>query len=205
MAERVAFARPSGRARPIRRQFARPTVRTTYQLAARLSPKEGQSLDEAWTEAIKTTCGWLRDRSPSRHLPQEAWEGLDFECGVPGHRVEAAAVPDEGLCAVGRAYVSQPFPVDTAVPAMDAGLGLGLLADLYDITGDAAWIDGANGLAETLLPVYFDERALPRGAAGIDWYESQMGPGFLLHGLARRALLGKGCESCPLTADYTAR
>jgi len=88
--------------------------------------------------------------------------------------------------AVGRAYVSQPFPEQTAVPAMDAGLGLGLLADLYDITGDQSWLDGANNLAKTLLSIYFDENPLSRGAAGIDSYESKMGPGFLLHGVAGR-------------------
>ncbi len=106
--------------------------------------------------------------------------------------------------AVGQAYLDQSFPRDVAVPAMDAGLGLGLLADLYDLTGEAAWCAGALALARTLTDVYLDA-PLPRGAAGIDWYESQMGPGFLLHGLARTALLAADRESCPLAADYTAR
>ncbi len=107
--------------------------------------------------------------------------------------------------AVGRGYLAQPFPEDVAVPAMDAGLGLGLLADLYDITDDKAWISGAVTLAERLVSVYFDAALLPRGAAGIHWYESQMGPGFLLHSLARTALLARDKMNCPLTADYTAR
>lgn len=111
----------------------------------------------------------------------------------------------EWAAAVGRAYRSQPFPENAAIPAMDAGLGLGLLADLYDVTGDREWIDGAVALAERLVPVYFDDAPLPRGAAGIDWYESQMGPGFLLHSLARTALLAKARHNCPLTTDYTAR
>jgi hypothetical protein len=111
----------------------------------------------------------------------------------------------EWAAAVGRRYLSQPLPRDIAVPAMDSGLGLGLLADLYDITGDSAWLAGAKMLAEQLLSVYFDDAPLPRGAAGIDWYESQMGPGFLLHGLARTALLAEDRDACPLTADYTAR
>jgi hypothetical protein len=111
----------------------------------------------------------------------------------------------EWATAVGRDYLNQPFPTNVAVPAMDAGLGLGLLADLYDITGDSAWLDGASALAERLVSVYFDGVLLPRGAAGIDWYESQMGPGFLLHGLVRTALLGQGRQDCPLAADYTAR
>lgn len=52
---------------------------------------------------------------------------------------------------------------------------------------------------------YFDDAPLPRGALGVDWYESQMGPGFLLHGLARTALLAEDRNRCPLAADYTAR
>lgn len=55
------------------------------------------------------------------------------------------------------------------------------------------------------MSVYFDNAPLPRGAAGIDWYESQMGPGFLLHGLARTALLAQDRNNGALTADYTAR
>lgn len=107
--------------------------------------------------------------------------------------------------AVGRGYQGTPFPENAAVPAMDAGLGLGLLADLYEITGGAAWLDGAKALAGTLLTLYFDDAPLPRGAAGIEWYESQMGPGFLLHGLARALLLSEDRVHCPLAADYTAR
>ncbi len=106
--------------------------------------------------------------------------------------------------AVGRGYMAEPFPASVAVPAMDAGLGLGLLADLYDITGESGWRNGALGLAEQLAGIYLDA-PLPRGASGVDWYESQMGPGFLLHGLARTALLADDRSGCPLTADYTAR
>lgn len=106
--------------------------------------------------------------------------------------------------AVGRRYLVDYFPDDVAVPAMDSGLGLGLLADLYDITGDNTWIEGALDLGDWLSGVYLDA-PLPRGAAGIEWYESQMGPGFLLHGLARTALLALNPEACPLTADYTSR
>jgi len=106
--------------------------------------------------------------------------------------------------AVGRFYMKEPFPGDVAVPAMDSGLGLGLLADLYDITGEDFWLDGGLELARKLTTVYLDGE-LPRGAAGIHWYESQMGPSFLLHGLARIALLSVDRNICPLGADYTAR
>ena len=106
--------------------------------------------------------------------------------------------------AVGRCYLKSAFPEDVAVPAMDAGLGLGLLADLFVITRETRWLDGGIQLAERLIDIYFDHD-LPRGAVGIDWYESQMGPSFLLHGLARIALLAQMGEACSLDADYTAR
>lgn len=105
---------------------------------------------------------------------------------------------------VGHAYLEEPIPDDVATPAMDAGLGVGLLADLYDITGSEEWLAGGLELAQKLLSVYMDGD-LPRGAAGIDWYESQLGPSFLLHGIARIALLAANKEKCTLEADYTAR
>ncbi|MBK35193.1 MAG: hypothetical protein CME26_06640 [Gemmatimonadetes bacterium] len=107
---------------------------------------------------------------------------------------------------VGEGYLQESFPDDVAVPAMDAGLGLGLLADLYERTRDKAWLDGAEKMAHTLTDVYFEpDVALPRGAAGIDWYESQMGPSFLLHGLAKTVLLSRDGAPSALATDYTAR
>lgn len=107
---------------------------------------------------------------------------------------------------VGQGYLDQPFPRDVAVPAMDVGLGLGLLSDLYELTGREEWLDGAQCLAQTLMDVYFEEDvALPRGAAGVEWYESQMGPSFLIHGLAKTALLARDGAPCVLETDYTAR
>ena len=83
-------------------------------------------------------------------------------------------------------------------------MALGLLADLFDMTGERRWLDGGLDLAKELIDRCFD-RPLPRGATGIDWYESQMGPSFLLHGLARVALLAMDRDNCPLDADYTGR
>ena len=106
--------------------------------------------------------------------------------------------------AVGGFYLREEMPADVAAPAMDAGLGLGLLADLYDITREKSWLEGGLELAEQVDTIYLDAE-LPRGAAGIDWCESQMGPSFLQHGLARIALLALDGDNCPLEADYTAR
>jgi hypothetical protein len=108
--------------------------------------------------------------------------------------------------AAGRHYQQEPFPAGVQVPAMDAGLAVGLLADLYDLTAERRWLDGGLALAQSVVEAYWgDDAALPRGAAGIDWYESQMGPSFLLHGLARIALLSLDRAACPLAPDYTAR
>lgn len=111
--------------------------------------------------------------------------------------------------AIGGTYLDEEFPVDRVhteafkIPASDAGLTLELFADLYDITGESVWLEGGIELAETVLDIYFPE-TLPFGASGIDWYESQMGAAFLIHGLARVALLSLD-RTCPLASNYTAR
>jgi hypothetical protein len=45
----------------VRARRDRPTVRTTYQLAATLGPKEGQTAEEVWVAAIKSIVGWIRE------------------------------------------------------------------------------------------------------------------------------------------------
>ena len=122
------------------------------------------------------------------------------------HRLTQDTRPLAWAEAAGRHYLDTPFPRDVHVPAMDAGLAVGLFADLYDLTHERRWLEGGLRLAATLAEVYWgDDAPIPRGAAGIDWYESQMGPSFLLHGLARIALLAESRNACPLAPDYTAR
>ena len=111
--------------------------------------------------------------------------------------------------AIGNTYLDEKFPVDRVhtenfkIPASDAGLTLELFADLYDITGESVWLEGGRQLAETVLDIYFPE-TLPFGASGIDWYESQMGAAYLIHGLARVALVELH-RACSLAPNYTAR
>lgn len=105
---------------------------------------------------------------------------------------------------VGRCYLNAPFPEGGQVPIMDAGLEVELMADLCDVTGEASWLEEGLGLAEKLTAVYMDGD-LPRGAAGIEWYESQMQPGDLLHGLARLALLALHKDDCPLKPNYSGK
>ena len=116
----------------------------------------------------------------------------------------------EWALAVGEAYAATPFAVAAdasdavAIPATDPGIALDLLVDLYAATSDVKWLAAAGGLAADLLPRYFRER-IPSGAAGIDWYESQMGPAFLMHGLVRFALAAKYGPDVPMPANYTQR
>ena len=92
-----------------------PTVRTTYQLAAKLSPRGGQTAEEAWIAAIKSIIGWVRGLC-SNELPQEAWRGVDFECGVPGYSVECATVPSEGLWSLRLTHPDASYGDQKAVP-----------------------------------------------------------------------------------------
>lgn len=110
--------------------------------------------------------------------------------------------------ASGRTLLTTPFSNDKAVPAMDAGLGLELLTELFAITGDDAWLDGAAQKAMEFAGIYIADTGkgdLIRGAAGTDYYESQPGPSFLLHAMARTALMLEHGRDCPLEGDFTAR
>ncbi|MAT77219.1 hypothetical protein CMK14_18995 [Candidatus Poribacteria bacterium] len=110
--------------------------------------------------------------------------------------------------AVGQGYLDEPFPLDQIItegfkiPVADPGLVLALFSDLYQVTDNSSWLEAGLDLATSVCEVYFQE-ALPLGASGIDWYESQIGPGFLIHGLVRLAYLAEGI--CPLAPNYTAR
>lgn len=97
-----------------------------------------------------------------------------------------------------------PIPTNRWVHAMDPGLVLGLFADLYDLTGDETWLADGHALADRVTDLYLDVE-LPRGATNIHHYENQLGTGYLLHGLARLALLEEYGDDCPLGPDYTVR
>ncbi|WP_127588690.1 hypothetical protein [Paenibacillus koleovorans] len=128
--------------------------------------------------------------------------------------------------AAGACYLEQPFPATSGiamdakgirphehinlighhyVPARDAGLALELLADLYAITEERKWLDGGVHLASQFVSIYFDHE-IPRGAAqGIEHYESQLGPGYLIHGMAHIALLARDGRDCRMPTEYTCR
>ena len=85
------------------------------------------------------------------------------------------------------------------------GWRLELLADLYDLTDDTHWLEQRIWSWPGRWSPFTMDGGLVRGAAGIDWYESQMVPGDLLHGMARLALLAIHGDACPLTTNYTAK
>jgi len=110
----------------------------------------------------------------------------------------------EFASAVARHTVRETWPADAHVPVKDPGVVIGVLADLYDLTGQAEWLEKGLQLAEPVLAIYFD-CDLPRGASGIGIYESQLLPGYFFHGLARMALLARDRNHCPLGPDYSLR
>ncbi len=106
--------------------------------------------------------------------------------------------------AMARTMLGTPPPADAAIPAMDAGLTLAMLADLYDLTEEPAWRDAGLRLAGDMVERFFDRR-LPRAAQGYGFYDSQTGPAYLLHGVLRLALLAEHGPGGPVGPDYTVR
>ena len=114
---------------------------------------------------------------------------------------------DKRLMAWARAaahpYLEEPLPKEIAVPARDPATGIGLLADLYDLTGESFWLEGGLNLAGAMMEAFMDGD-LPRGSSRTEVYESQLGPGDLLFALTRLALLAKDKSQAP-EPDYSLR
>ncbi len=91
---------------------------------------------------------------------------------------------------------------ENAIPALDAGLTMELFADLHDLTGESEWLDAGRAAWPVIKDRYFCQ-GLVRLATGEDWYESQQGSGFLLHGVARFAMMEESAPGIP--PDYSAR
>lgn len=104
----------------------------------------------------------------------------------------------------GEAYLNSGVPKASGIPAMDIGACLGLFAELHEISGEARWLNAGLDFACALASQLFAGRLI-RGALGVSFYDSQMGPGFALHSMARLALMGSGSKTCPLKADFTMR
>ncbi len=107
---------------------------------------------------------------------------------------------------LGRQMAATPIPASPSLhlPAMDAAMILDAYCDLYELTRDQVWHDHARHLGQHILNTYF-QNALPVGASGIDWYESQLGTSYLIHAMARLYYLLQSPDDCPVSPDYTNR
>ena len=73
------------------------------------------------------------------------------------------------------------------------------------MTSDRSVSFDVVGTGFTVLDRIYTDGDLLRTAPGITWYESQMQPGDMLHGLSRLALLAMDREGCPLGPNYVAK
>ena len=78
-----------------------------------------------------------------------------------------------------------------------------MLADLDDLTGESAWLEGGLHVAGAIVDAYIDGD-LPRGSLKTEFYEFQLGPADLLYVLTRLALLANDETRTP-GPDYTLR
>lgn len=92
----------------------RPTVRTTFQLAADILPAAGQVAD-AVNKSVQVILQWVRSRFPTQ-LPQEAWRGETFNVEEWGQKVECVAIAEEGLWSLRLTQPDAPFGDRAAVP-----------------------------------------------------------------------------------------
>ncbi|HOJ09692.1 MAG TPA: hypothetical protein PK733_03760 [Clostridiales bacterium] len=134
-------------------------------------------------------------------VPPAAYSGLICNCC---YRITKDKRLLDYAKSVAISYVKKDFPDSLGIPALVCGLVLGLFADLYEISGEQNWLSEGLKLADIAIKVYLD-KDLPRCATGIDIYESQMLPGFLLNGLARIALLSENRINCGIEPDYSYR
>lgn len=95
--------------------LGRPSVRTTFQLAARVLPRDNQQEVSVYQDAVRGALRWLRGKCPG-DLPEEAWRGESFECGVPGHSIEAISIPEDKIWSVRLVHPDAPFAGREAVP-----------------------------------------------------------------------------------------
>lgn len=114
----------------------RPTLTTTYQLAADIPLHSNGNVDETWAHAIKVILLWLKDKWPER-IPSAAWEGEAIREELPGQRLQCAVVPDEGIWSARLEQPDTPFNdrpgvpgrswlTDLALRKRDACLGFGV-------------------------------------------------------------------------------
>jgi hypothetical protein len=109
----------------------RPWIRTTYQLAAKISATP-ETVDAKLKDVCKTVIYWVKDRFPDR-LPQPAWEGESFRLELPGQKVEAISIPEIGCWSFRLEHPDMPFDNRPAVPGRTWTTDIGLIRAGSDI------------------------------------------------------------------------
>ncbi|MBA3776595.1 MAG: hypothetical protein H0X11_09170 [Betaproteobacteria bacterium] len=86
----------------------RPTVRTTFQLCARLGGGSGACLTDTWNQALKICVDWLGRKFPER-IPPEAYKGESIELEVHGQSLGCIGIPELGLWSARIQLPDAPF------------------------------------------------------------------------------------------------
>lgn len=92
-----------------------PRVRTTFQLAADLAPRNTESPDAVAEGARDGVLAWLESKFPER-LPDAAREGHSFETEVHGQSVHTISIPERGVWSIRLVQPDAPFKDRPAVP-----------------------------------------------------------------------------------------
>lgn len=93
----------------------RPTIRTTFQLAADVLPRSDQSRDAAQQECVQIALRWLASKFPAP-LGPDAAAGQGFVVEVPGQAIHCVAIPEEGIWSARLSQPDAPFAGRAAVP-----------------------------------------------------------------------------------------
>lgn len=114
MASQPLFNRGFGPSpQPVVIRPGRPTVRTTFQLAADVLPAAGR-VDEAFDRSIQVILQWVRSKFPNE-LPQIGWKGKSFEVEEWGQKIDCVAVPELGVWSLRLTQPDAPFGSRAAV------------------------------------------------------------------------------------------
>ncbi|MEP0844909.1 MAG: hypothetical protein HRF43_19585 [Phycisphaerae bacterium] len=115
MASQSSFNRGSAPTKqPAVIQPGRPTLRTTFQLAADILPAAGE-VAKAFDQSTKVILQWVRSKFPTE-LPQQGWKGESFDVEEWGQKVECIAIAEAGLWSLRLTQPDAPFGARAAVP-----------------------------------------------------------------------------------------
>jgi hypothetical protein len=100
------------------------------------------------------------------------------------------------------AAVMQVYPVPDKFTPEEAGFAIHLPLDLYDLTGEPAYLEDARKLARTAVGRLWAE-GLFRRLPGDPFYENKLGPGELASALLRLALRTEAGRKDPAVWDWS--